>query len=244
MVDCSSSIESSFDSDSLRKKNSYDSSFSKNSKQSESLPLKTFQETSTHSEIEVDNTATESHADTPDVSILSDNYLTMSGTIQRGRKKGQNVDVILNMSREELEGLDASLRDRKDGKCGVGPHILVFTMLTSPLAAIISAGYSFFVGTLTWYNIFSYFSEEVAIYWKVLAVPPMILMYPFVITVFSIGLGIYSGVWQISWRWRVWVKQFWDFEKGFYGWFCGFIKLPDCSPYDVIVLSGTSDVAS
>ena len=38
---------------------------------------------------------------------------------------------------------------------------------------------------------------------------------------------------QVSWRGDLWRKELADPEKGFYGWFCNRLKLPDCSPYQV-----------
>lgn len=171
------------------------------------------------------------------VSVMSDHYLTVSGTIQRGKKKGQNVDVILNMSREELEGLEASLTGKRSGcGAGAGPHVLLFSVLTAPFAAVLSALYSFFIGTLTWYNIFQFFTE-LALIWRISLTPFLILSYPFLIVGISLGLGIVSAVWQITWYWHVWVKQNTDLEKGFFGWLCNALKLPDCSPYEVVVLN-------
>ena len=38
---------------------------------------------------------------------------------------------------------------------------------------------------------------------------------------------------QVSWRGDLWRKELTDPEKGFYGWFCNRLNLPDCSPYQV-----------
>lgn len=195
--------------------------------------------------VEDDDAAAESSclrrdSDAADASVLSDNYLTMSGTIQRGRKKGQNVDVILNMSREELEGLEAALVGRTEGGCraGAGPHVLLISLLAAPFAAVASALYSFFIGTLAWYNIFSFFSEEMSVAWRILVVPLLVLFYPFLIVGLSAGVGLVSAAWQVSWHWAEWLKEIADLEKGFFGWLCNALRLPDCAPYEVVVLSG------
>lgn len=41
--------------------------------------------------------------------IKTDSYLTMTGTVKRGRKKGQSVDLQLNISRDELEKINAAV---------------------------------------------------------------------------------------------------------------------------------------
>lgn len=181
-------------------------------------------------------------------STMSENYLTMSGTIKRGKKKGQNIDVILNMSREELEILEANMTHEKAKglKCesNVGVHIILWSILCIPFSVFLSAVYSFCIGTITWYNIFTFFSEEKHVGCKILVSPLLILLYPFIIVSLSLGLGLYAGLNQISWHWDAWVKEITDFEKGFYGWLCNALNLSECAPYEVVVLSGIQTSAS
>lgn len=177
-----------------------------------------------------------------DSSMMCDNYLTMSGTIRKGKKKSQNVDVILKMSREELEILEAKMTDEKKNnwqcEIRVGIHILIWSIICIPFSFLISTAHSFGLGTLTWYNIFTLFSEEKSVGWRILVSPFLILFYPFIIVLLSIGLGVYAAVKQISWVWDSWLKEISDFEKGFYGWLCNALDLSECSPYEVVVLSG------
>lgn len=74
--------------------------------------------------------------------------------------------------------------------------------------------------------------------WRILISPFLILFYPFLIVLLSFGLGLYAAVIQISWLWDSWIKEITDFEKGFYGWLCNALDLSECSPYQVVVLSG------
>ncbi|KAK7790071.1 hypothetical protein R5R35_012994 [Gryllus longicercus] len=186
-------------------------------------------------------------SDSVAMSSSTDGCLTMTGTIKRGKKAGQSVDVRLNMSREELEVLEAAIAAKKGNSsttvsqfiCGPqkGPHIIVLTTLFFPFAVIISSIYSFYVGTITWYNIFTYYTEEKPVFCRIIVSPFLILLYPFVILILTIGLGLYAGLVQISWFFESWYKEMTDLEKGFYGWLCAALKHEDCSPYEVVVLT-------
>lgn len=170
-----------------------------------------------------------------------DNYLTMTGTIKRGKKKGQQIDVKLNISREQLEILEASIvaeeYEKMDiSKCTIhnGPHIFLFTMICMPFVAMISAGYSFYIGTQAWCNIFLKLAKT----WKTVALLPiLVILYPFLMVIFNVAIGVYAGIVQLTFssaNW--WGMSVCDLEKGFYGWFCNAIGMSDCSPYEVVVL--------
>lgn len=187
-------------------------------------------------------------SDSPERSMLSsstDGYLTMTGTIKRGKKKGQNIDVKLNISREELEDLEAAIVAKEIHKgnqwytCSLtqGLHIVLWSILCMPIVTAVSGLYSFYIGTLTWYNIFVYTSEGKTLWLKMIAIPFVILLYPFLILLFTLGLGIYSGLIQLSCCGPNWWKEVCDLEKGFYGWFCNLLYLSDCSPYEVVILT-------
>lgn len=189
----------------------------------------------------------DSVADNSGVSGSTDGCLTMTGTIKRGKKAGQSVDVRLNMSREELEVLEAVIAAKCHTStspsswftCGQrkGPHITIWTVLCLPFVIAISCVYSFYMGTITWYNVFTYYTEEKPILCRILVTPFLILLYPFIILIFTIGLGLYAGIVQISWFFDSWYKEITDLEKGFYGWLCAALKHEDCSPYEVVVLT-------
>ncbi|XP_035794912.1 transmembrane protein 169-like [Anopheles albimanus] len=176
----------------------------------------------------------------------ADNYLTMTGTIKRGRKKGQSIDVQLNISREELEHIskqalaahDESYR-AKQGCCTMrtGVHILLLSLLCLPFVTLTTGVYSFYMGTVTWYNMFTYFNEERSYFHKLLMSPLLILAYPLGIVLCTIGLGLYAGFRQLSFHFRSWLNEVSDIEKGFYGWLCSFLHLSDCSPYEVVILT-------
>lgn len=172
-----------------------------------------------------------------------DGYLTMTGTIKRGKKKGQNVDVKLNISREELEIIEASIVAEEYNKMDVskcslynGPHIFLFSLLCIPIVTCISAVYSFYIGTLAWYNIFTHVTENFNCIKKAFLAPVVILSYPFLIVVFTIGVGLYAGIVQLTFSGANWWKDVCDFEKGFYGWLCNLLGMSECSPYEVVIL--------
>ncbi|GBL87413.1 Transmembrane protein 169 [Araneus ventricosus] len=171
-------------------------------------------------------------------------FVTMTGTVKRGRKKGQTMDMKVQMSREELDELEHSILSQQiedDERCffGVrkGPHVLTLSLILVPVVLVLSAGYSFYMGTMTWYNVLVYFSEKKTIFHKICVSPLLIISYPFLITLSTVGLGIYAAVVQISWHFDTWRREIQDWEKGFYGWLCGVVHLEDCSPYEVVILT-------
>lgn len=180
-------------------------------------------------------------------SIKTDSYLTMTGTIKRGRKKGQSVDLQLNMSLDELERINVAAltavanTSKKRAACFVcsrtmGLHILLLSLLCLPFVTVVTSIYSFYIGTLTWYNMFNYFSEEKSYAHKLFVSPLLVLLYPLLIVLCTLGLGIYAGFVQLSVCFSSWVNEIGDIEKGFYGWLCSFLRMSDCSPYEVVIL--------
>uniref|UniRef100_A0A182K0T0 Transmembrane protein 169 n=1 Tax=Anopheles christyi TaxID=43041 RepID=A0A182K0T0_9DIPT len=176
----------------------------------------------------------------------TDNYLTMTGTIKRGRKKGQSIDVQLNISREELEQISKQALAvhgesiRSDQSCctlRTGVHILLLSLICLPFVTLTTGIYSFYMGTVTWYNMFTYFNEERSYCHKLLMSPLLILAYPLGIALCTVGLALYAGIRQISFHFRAWLNEIADIEKGFYGWLCSFLHLSDCSPYEVVILT-------
>lgn len=202
---------------------------------------------SEHTDTEITALRVESEGSiSPECSLTEnskDSYLTMTGTIKRGKKKGQNVDVKLNISREELEIIEAAIvaeeYNKMDiSKCSLynGLHVFLFSLVCIPIVACISALYSFYMGTMTWYNIFSHVTEDLSCLKKVLLAPIVILSYPFLIVIFTIGLGLYAGIVQLTFSGANWWKDVCDFEKGFYGWLCSTLGMSECSPYEVVIL--------
>uniref|UniRef100_A0A182N550 Transmembrane protein 169 n=1 Tax=Anopheles dirus TaxID=7168 RepID=A0A182N550_9DIPT len=179
-------------------------------------------------------------------SSSADNYLTMTGTIKRGRKKGQSIDVQLNISREELEQINKQAlavhgeTDRSGKSCctlRTGVHILLLSLVCLPFVTLTTGIYSFYMGTVTWYNMFTYFNEERSYCHKLLMSPLLILAYPLGIVLCTVGLALYAGIRQISFHFRSWLNEVADIEKGFYGWLCSVLHLSDCSPYEVVILT-------
>lgn len=177
-----------------------------------------------------------------------DNYLTMTGTIKRGKKKGQCLDVQLNISRDELEKINSTARmmqkanEETHKSCcacsfASGIHILLLSLVSLPFVVVITSIYAFYVGTVTWYAIFTYFNEEKTYLHKLLMSPLLIVAYPIGILLCTLGLAIYSGIVQISTNFVKWSNEVADIEKGFFGWLCNFLHLSDCSPYEVVILT-------
>ncbi|GBP42207.1 Transmembrane protein 169 [Eumeta japonica] len=72
-------------------------------------------------------------------------YLTMTGTIKRGKKKGQNIDVKLNISREELEVIEAAIVAEEYNKMNISKcslHNGLHVFLLGLYAGIIQLSFS------------------------------------------------------------------------------------------------------
>lgn len=173
---------------------------------------------------------------------IQDGYLTLTGTIKRGKKAGHSIDVKLNMSREELEEFEADLSRKLQPKEVIfgtksGIHIVCFTLLCAPIVFLVASCYAFYLGTFTWYNIYIHFSEERTIWHKIFICPFLVLTYPFWVLPTFIGIGIYSAIVQVSWHYDSWITCVQDLEKGFFGWLCASLNVSECAPYEVVILN-------
>uniref|UniRef100_A0A9J8BVW5 Transmembrane protein 169a n=1 Tax=Cyprinus carpio carpio TaxID=630221 RepID=A0A9J8BVW5_CYPCA len=177
-------------------------------------------------------------------------FVTLTGTITRGKRKGQMVDIYMTLTNKELRDMARS-KERLDAECdeaaeakqkscalGVtqGPHVLLWSLSCSPFIFLLSFITSFYYGTLTWYNVFLVYNEERSFLHKITVCPLLILLYPVLIMVLCVCMGVYAAVNQLSWVFGEWWLAVRDLEKGFCGWMCGKLGLEDCAPYNVIEL--------
>lgn len=183
-------------------------------------------------------------------------YVTLTGTITRGKKKGQMVDIHVTLTERELRDL-AKSKERLDAECeagegskrtcslGVsqGPHIVLWSLSCAPVVFFLSFITSFYYGTLTWYNVFLVYNEERTFWHKITICPFLIVFYPVLIMPMAVSLALYSAVVQVSWAFSEWWHAVRDLEKGFCGWACGKIGLEDCSPYSIVELLDSDTVS-
>uniref|UniRef100_A0A8C5WHY3 Transmembrane protein 169 n=1 Tax=Leptobrachium leishanense TaxID=445787 RepID=A0A8C5WHY3_9ANUR len=180
-------------------------------------------------------------------------YVTLTGTITRGKKKGQMVDIHVTLTERELQELARSKEPLQDepmeGKrtCSVawdrGPHVLLWSVLCLPVVFVLSFVLSFYYGTITWYNIFLVYNEERTFWHKIFVCPFLIIFYPIIIVVLSLTLAIYATVAQISWSFGRWWHAVKDMEKGVCGWICSKLGLEDCSPYSIVELLDSDNIS-
>lgn len=173
----------------------------------------------------------------------------------------------VNISREELELIESTHAKLKAGieqssgetggdgtngartaktgccHCGVkrGLHIGIWSFLCFPFVFLFASIYSFYMGTLTWYNVFSWYTEEKPFLCRVLMAPILIISYPVFILMATFGLGVYAAFSQLTFQWFVWVSHARDLEKGFYARLCSLINLEECSPYTEVVIVAQLD---
>ena len=205
----------------------------------------TCDEIETGDEICMESTASSLTAATPLEEAGNGRIVTMTGTIKRGQKKGHAVEVQLQLTEEEMDKLKKSQDSEVDSPhsdgswgCGLsrGPHVVLATILFFPFALLFSLCASFYIGTMCWYNVFLYLSEERTVWHKIFLSPLLIIFYPFIILTFMLGISIYSAFVQISWSCSRWLKQILDYDKGFFGWLCGKLGISQCSPYQIVIL--------
>ncbi|XP_058472038.1 transmembrane protein 169 [Solea solea] len=183
-------------------------------------------------------------------------YVTLTGTITRGKKKGQVVDIHVTLTEKEIrdlarskERLDAECEAGEGSKCtcglgvGEGPHIVLWSISCAPLVFLLSFITSFYYGTLTWYNVFLVYNEERTFWHKITICPFLIIFYPMLIMPMALSLALYSAVVQVSWAFSEWWQVVRDLEKGFCGWACGKLGLEDCSPYSIVELLDSDTVS-
>lgn len=184
---------------------------------------------------------------------LDSRYVTLTGTITRGKKKGQMVDIHVTLTDKELQELAKSKEPPKEDvpekkkKCDVGldrgPHIVLWTIICLPIIFVVSFVVSFYYGTITWYNIFLVYNEERTFWHKITFCPFLIIFYPIIIMVVSFSLGLYSAVAQVAWSFGYWWRAVRDMEKGFCGWLCSKLGLEDCSPYSIVELLDSDNIS-
>ena len=170
-----------------------------------------------------------------------DGSVTLSGKVVHGYQSGQVVEV--QMSDKELQRLASVVEPYPRKVCGLhqGIHIVLMSLLMAPVALCSSTCFAFYMGTMAWYNIHLHFSENRTIWHRVLVCPCLILTFPFTVGLSALGVGLYAAIVQVSWFYGSWYQEFWDFEKGFYGWMCKICGLTECSPYEVVILDELKD---
>ena len=91
-------------------------------------------------------------------------FLTVTGTIKRGKNKGESFDVQLRMNRDRLAKIEkeAEVKQQERCCCGLnrGIHVFLLSLLCLPFLWIFCTLYAFYLGTLTWYNVFIFYNEQ------------------------------------------------------------------------------------
>ena len=73
----------------------------------------------------------------------SSNYLTMTGTIKRGKYPEKNIDIQLSVTPDHLSKLEKRVHDKYHDRCFCGlrrgPHVFLISLLSIPFMLIYSA---------------------------------------------------------------------------------------------------------
>lgn len=164
----------------------------------------------------------------------------MTGTIKRGKLPEKSFDIQLSVTPDHLSKLEKRVHDKYHDRCFCGlrrgPHVFLISLLTIPFMLLYSTIQAFFLGSMTWFNIFLYYNEERSCCHKLLS-PFVLLVYPLWIVPVTLGLGLYGGLRVVSWYWDSLVQELRDPDSGFMAWVCTKLSLPDCAPYQVVLLS-------
>ncbi|ELU05447.1 hypothetical protein CAPTEDRAFT_39518, partial [Capitella teleta] len=121
-----------------------------------------------------------------------------------------------------------------------GPHIVLWTLIFCPLSFLSSIAVCFYVGTMCWYNIYLYLSEERSIWHRMFLCPLLILFYPLLLISTLLPLALFAACKQVSWNLLSWLTEIRDYDKGFYGWLCNRLGLPECAPYEVVIIDDSN----
>ena len=165
--------------------------------------------------------------------------VTMTGTIRRGQKP---VQVQLQLTDKEMKTLNRAsvIEQDKAGDCMWGArkglHIVVLSLMYAPFALLTSLAVCLYVGTVCWYNMYLYLSEESTIWHKIFLCPLLILLYPALVALVPLTIALVAAVKQISWYFSSWYREIKDFDKGFFGWLCSKLDVPQCAPYEVVII--------
>ncbi|KAK3607626.1 hypothetical protein CHS0354_034679 [Potamilus streckersoni] len=171
--------------------------------------------------------------------------VTFKGTIKSGLNPGQLVEVHLRLTDQELKKFNQEdITSNSKCSCGLdrGLHVIFLSIIFIPFSWLSSLFVSFYLGTLTWYNLIVYLSEERTVWHKIGLCPLLILTFPFTVGISAFAVSIYASLIQISWCIKSWCHEIQDFEKGFYGWVCIVMGFHQCSPYSVVVLSESGEM--
>uniref|UniRef100_A0A8C4WY83 Transmembrane protein 169b n=1 Tax=Eptatretus burgeri TaxID=7764 RepID=A0A8C4WY83_EPTBU len=179
-------------------------------------------------------------------------FVTLTGTITRGKKKGHLVDIHLSLTEKEL--LELSGQDEAEGggpgqpltedhspsrcHCGLarGPHVVAWSVLCAPFVFAVALVVAFYYGTITWYNVFLVYNEQRTFWHKVTLCPLLMLFYPPLIMAASIALALHAVTSQFTCTFALWWQAARDPEKGFFGWLCSHLGLEECAPYSIVEL--------
>uniref|UniRef100_A0A8C0PKX1 Ig-like domain-containing protein n=1 Tax=Canis lupus familiaris TaxID=9615 RepID=A0A8C0PKX1_CANLF len=179
-------------------------------------------------------------------------YVTLTGTIIPGKKKGQMVDIHVTLTEKELQELtkpqgssrEITPEDIKACQMGGdrGPCLVLWTLVGLPVVFILSfvvflssfliylfifVVVSFYYGTITWYNIFLVYNEERTFWHKISCCPCLILFYPVLIMAMASSLGLYAAVVQLLWSRGAWWQA---------------LGLEGCSPYSIVGLLKSDNI--
>ena len=170
----------------------------------------------------------------------SKNYLTLAGTIKRGKLPQKSLDIQLSVTPDHLSKLEKRVHDKYHDRCFCGlrrgPHVFLISLLSIPFMLVYSLFQAFFLGSMTWYNIFLHYNEDSSCCHKLLS-PFVLLFYPFWIVPVTIIGALYGLVRPISWYWDSWLSEVRNPDGGFFTWACTIMNLADCAPYQVVLLS-------
>ncbi len=197
------------------------------------------------------------------ISLLgnSQGQLTLTGTMRRSRRRRGHRDaceaseasatatcrservmcaVEMSVTQREMTEIEKRVHDKLHDRwfCGVrrGAHVLVLSVLILPVMLVYATVQAFYLGTLTWYNVFLHYNEERSCCHKLLS-PLVLLIYPLWIAPVTLLLGVYGSLAQLSWYLDSWLECVRHPDRGFFAYVCNLLDIPDSCPYQVVLLT-------